>query len=81
MELADSANKVPGSPDSSIKRNFFIAVIILLIEEESMDKDIQTIIKTLDKLGLALVGHDHKWTVEERELYERAILLLSPVVG
>lgn len=42
----------------------------------------EIVIKALDKLGLALAGHDHKWTVEERELYQRAIALLaSPVVG
>ena len=40
----------------------------------------EVIIKALDKLGLALVEHNHKWTAEERRLYERAILLLSPIV-
>ena len=40
----------------------------------------KTIIETLDKLGLALVEHEHKWTIEERELYDKSILLLLPVI-
>ena len=42
----------------------------------------EIIIKALDKLGLALAEHNHKWTVEERELYEESMsLLTSPVIG
>jgi len=45
-----------------------------------IDKDI--IIKALDKLGVALANHGHMWSVEERELYERSIdLLTAPVIG
>ena len=44
------------------------------------DKNI--IIKALDKLGVALAEHGHEWAVEERELYERSIALLTaPVIG
>jgi hypothetical protein len=42
-------------------------------------KERETVILALDKLGLALAGHNHKWTVEERELYDRAIALLATV--
>lgn len=38
------------------------------------------IIKTLDRLALALVEHSHQWTAEERELYEQSISLLVPSV-
>jgi hypothetical protein len=45
-------------------------------------KEKEVIIKALDKLGVALAEHNHKWTVEERELYKRSITLLTaPVVG
>lgn len=41
----------------------------------------ELIIKTLDTLGVALAGHGHQWSDEERELYEKSIsLLLPPVV-
>lgn len=35
-----------------------------------MDK--QKITAALDALGLALANHDHRWTPEERKLYEEA---------
>ena len=35
--------------------------------------------KALDALALALTGHNHKWTKEERELYELAIKELSKI--
>jgi len=37
----------------------------------------EIIVEALDKLGLALAEHNHKWTVEERELYEKSISLLN----
>ena len=36
----------------------------------------QTIIKALDKLALALTAHHHQWTGAERRLYEKAIAIL-----
>ena len=35
------------------------------------------IIQTLDKLALALTEHKHRWTQEERKLYEQAIAQLK----
>lgn len=35
------------------------------------------IIFILDKLALALTCHKHKWTKEERKLYEQSIRLLK----
>lgn len=32
------------------------------------------ILKALDVLGLALVDHNHQWTPEERQLYEKAVV-------
>ena len=40
-------------------------------------KKVEVIIGALDKLGLALTGHNHQWTNEERRLYERAIGILT----
>jgi hypothetical protein len=37
------------------------------------------IVQALDALALALAGHGHTWTPRERESYERAIALLTPV--
>lgn len=31
----------------------------------------------LDALALALAGHSHTWTADERDVYEHAILVLS----
>jgi len=39
-----------------------------------MDK--QLIIKALNKLALALTDYNHQWTNEERNLYEKAMVLL-----
>lgn len=44
----------------------------MIIEEQ----DVEMIIGALDSLGVALAGHDHKWTDGEREIYERSISLL-----
>ena len=41
------------------------------------DEDRNLIIGALDSLGVALAGHEHEWTVGEREIYEQAIELLS----
>lgn len=43
------------------------------MEEENKQK----IINALDKLALALAVHKHSWTTEERELYEKAIAILT----
>jgi len=37
----------------------------------------QTIIRELDAIALALAEYNHKWTSEERGLYEEAIALLT----
>ena len=37
----------------------------------------EIIVETLDTLGLALVGHNHKWTAHERKLYECSVSLLK----
>ena len=39
--------------------------------------DTITVKKALDTLGVALASHNHTWTDEERELYERAIACLD----
>lgn len=31
------------------------------------------VVDALDALGVALAGHKHRWTAEERGLYERAV--------
>ena len=41
------------------------------------DKDKEQIREALDSLGVALTGHDHTWTPEQRALYEKAIRLLK----
>lgn len=33
----------------------------------------EIILKALDALGLALANHNHVWTSEERDLYEKAV--------
>jgi hypothetical protein len=37
----------------------------------------QKLLGTIDRLALALAKHYHKWTQEERELYEQAIAWLQ----
>jgi len=44
-----------------------------------MKDEKEVIIRAIDKLGLALAEHNHQWTVEERELYEKSISLLTPL--
>ena len=39
-----------------------------------MDKDeVETMLVTLDLMGVALAEHDHVWTEEERGMYEKSI--------
>jgi hypothetical protein len=40
------------------------------------DADRQIVIGALDSLGVALVEHDHNWTVGERAIYEEAIKIV-----
>ena len=39
--------------------------------------DVHLVIGALDSLGVALAEHHHQWSVGEREIYERAIAILS----
>jgi hypothetical protein len=41
------------------------------------DKDKQLIIDALDTLACILTDYNHQWTDEERQLYEKAISLLT----
>jgi len=43
------------------------------INEEAKSK----IIEALNALALALAGHDHQWTDKQRDLYEKAIRILT----
>ena len=40
-------------------------------------KKLQIIIEALNVLALALTDHSHQWTAKERELYEKAIAILT----
>jgi len=44
-------------------------------------KDVQTIITALDKLAVTLTTYEHQWTDEERNLYEKAIAILTSVLN
>jgi hypothetical protein len=41
------------------------------------EKSKQITIRALDKLALALAGHNHQWIDDERRLYEKAIDILT----
>jgi len=40
-------------------------------------EDRTLLIGALDSLGVALADHGHTWTVGEKEIYERAMLILG----
>lgn len=40
-------------------------------------QDFSLVLGALDSLAVALVDHDHEWTVGEREIYEQAVALCS----
>jgi hypothetical protein len=42
-----------------------------------IDEQKAEVLSALDALGLALAGHDHQWTDEERRLYEHAVEVLQ----
>jgi hypothetical protein len=44
---------------------------------ELTPKQKQTVTDALNTLGVALADHDHKWTLEQRSLYQKAIRILK----
>jgi hypothetical protein len=46
-------------------------------KKSKIEKRVDIAHRALDALALALVGHGHKWTKEERSLYEKAARAFS----
>ena len=43
--------------------------------------DLQMLLGAIDSLGVALVDHDHEWTVGEKEIYEQAAAMLNGAIS
>ena len=44
------------------------------------NEDAALVAGALDTLGVLLADHHHQWTEGEREIYEQAILLVTPAI-
>lgn len=40
-------------------------------------EDIATVLHALELMGVALAGHNHQWTTEERHTWEKAVRILG----